>query len=77
MAAEDTKDPSTKSWLRNDEEGTWEHRAKELLDKAPDIIAAKNLTMTDEQIDEEIASILKMSALEAMLAHAKKRKRKK
>jgi hypothetical protein len=77
LAASRVKNPSTKSWLRNDERGTWENTAKRYLERVPEILAAKNLQMTDEQIDDEIATMLSVSALEATLANAIKHKKRK
>ena len=76
LAASRVKNPSTKSWLKEDAEGTWERAAAKYLEGAPAIIEAKHLEMTDEMIDDEIASILTISALEATLAHATKRKKR-
>jgi len=75
LAASRVRASQAKSWLKNDEEGTWERRAKELLARAPALIAEKNLQMSEEDVDDEIASILQISALEALLARAKKQRK--
>lgn len=76
LAASRVKASQAKSWLKNDEEGTWESQAKRYLEQVPALMAKKNLNLTEEQVDDEIASALQISALEAVLAHAKKRGRK-
>jgi hypothetical protein len=76
IAASQVKNPSTKSWLRNDAKGTWENMVKRYLDGVPEIIEKKGLHLSDAQIDEEIAHYLIMAALEATLANAKKRKKR-
>lgn len=75
LAATQVKNPSTKSWLRDDDKGTWENMASRYLDGAPAMIEKKGLQLSEAQIDEEIAHYLIMAALEATLANAKKRKR--
>lgn len=63
--------PSARSWLINDEFGGWERRVGEYLDRAAENPAAK--TMTEEAIDEEIATMIALLALEALLRDATKR----
>ena len=76
LAASQVKNPSTKHWLRDDDKGTWENMAKRYLDGVPEILKAKGLQLTDEQIDDEIAHYLILAALEATLTNASKRKRR-
>lgn len=76
LAASRVRNPSTKSWLKNDEEGTWEKTAERYLERVPALLEAKKLKLTDDQINDEVATMLTVSALEASLAHARKRKAK-
>jgi len=61
--------PSARSWLVNDEFGTWERRVGEYLDRAEEHPVAK--TMTVEAVDKEIAVTIALLALEALLRDAK------
>lgn len=65
------KNPSTKAWLRDDERGTWEALAAELLTRTAD--KARELRLTEERVDEEIAAELGYRALNATLEHARQR----
>lgn len=76
LAASQVKNPSTKHWLHDDDKGTWENMARRYLDGVPEILKAKGLQLTDEQIDDEIAHYLILAALEATLANASKRKKR-
>jgi len=71
LAAQMVKNPSTKSWLRNDEYGTWERMAESLIESTT--IKARELSLSEEQWDREIASILGLRALQASLEHVKKK----
>lgn len=78
MAARNVKASSVKAWLTNDEYGTWEKTAQDYLDKVPELKAQKNLHhMTDEQIDDEIAYVIGLAALEAALKNAEKKQKRK
>jgi hypothetical protein len=77
LAASNTKDPATKTWLLYDEKGMWENTAKKYLERVPELLVAKNLQLTDKQINEEIAVSLGLQALEATLSHIRKRKERK
>ena len=70
MAADQVKNPSTKSWLLADERGTWEKAALDYLQKTAD--KARELGMSEKKVDEEIAIVLGLQALQASLEHTKK-----
>ena len=70
LAAKQVKNPSTKSWLLADERGTWEKAARDYLEKTAD--KASSLEMSEDKVDEEIAVVLGLQALQASLEHAKK-----
>lgn len=74
LAAAQVKNPSTKSWLLADERGTWEKAANDYLTKTAD--KARELGMSEDQVNEEIAVILGYQALQAALEHAKKPRRR-
>lgn len=68
--------PSVKTWLAWDERGSWERTALEYLTKLHDPAIAAKLEarpMTDDEIDDEIAGALKLLALKASVADARKR----
>lgn len=65
---------SVKEWLRRDEFGGWEKSARELL--VSTAARAAELGLTADQVDSEIAGILKMLALKAMVNHLEKRRGK-
>lgn len=72
VAAGRTTLDSIKSWFFMDERGTWEESARELLD-----LAAQNplaATMTEDQVNGEIADVLVMRALKASIELIKKAK---
>lgn len=70
LAAEQTKDPYARSWLLADERGTFEKAASRYLEQTAD--KAKELKLSADKVNEEIAIILALSAVEAQL----KKKRK-
>ena len=74
LAATHVKDPSTRAWLLADERGTFEKDANAYLDKT--FARAAELGMSDSAVDDEIASVLGLSALTAQLEHQKKRRRR-
>ena len=75
LAADQVKNPSTKSWFLADERGTWEKSAREYLEKTAD--RARDLGMSEDQVNEEIANHLGYLALTAALEHATKNPTKK
>lgn len=64
---------SAQHWLQFDEYGTWERRAAEQLRSTAEKVV--ELGLTPSQVDEEIAIQLRVEALQAMLADAKKKKK--
>lgn len=70
LAAKQVKNPSTKSRLLADERGTWEKAARDYLEKTAD--KARSLGMSEDKVDEEIAVVLGLQALQASLEYAKK-----
>jgi hypothetical protein len=70
LAAEQVKDPSTRYWLLADERGTFEKAARKYLEETAD--KARALGMTNEKVNEEIAVMLALSAIEAFLKRARK-----
>jgi len=74
LAANQVKNPSTKSWLLADERGTWEKRARDLLEKSAE--KARELGMSEDQVNEEAANYLGYLALTASLKHAEKHSKK-
>jgi len=77
LAVKKAKNQPLKIWLRNDEYGSWEKMAKDMLAKVPALLAEKNLTMTDDKIDGEIAAVIYSTGLQAMYNDALKREKKK
>lgn len=65
LAAEQVKDPSTRYWLLADERGTFEKAARQYLEQTAD--RAKELRLPNEKVNEEIATMIALSALEAFL----------
>lgn len=80
LAAKMAKNRELKTWLSWDEYGSWEKQAKEMLAKVPDLMAAKNLSLTEAQVDNEIATMIYGFGLQAIyndaLKHPKKRGRR-
>ena len=70
LAAEQVKDPSTRFWLLADERGTFEKAARKYLEETAD--KARALGMPNEKVNEEIAVMLALSAVEAFLKRARK-----
>jgi len=71
LAAEQVKDPSTRYWLLADERGTFEKAARKYLEETAD--KARALGMSNAKVNEEIAVMLALSAVEAFLKRARKR----
>lgn len=69
LAAEQVKDPSTRYWLLADERGTFEKAARKYLEETAD--KARALGMPNEKVNEEIAVMLALSAVEAFLKRAR------
>lgn len=70
LAAEQVKDPSTRYWLLADERGTFEKAARKYLEETAD--KARALGMPNAKVNEEIAVMLALSAVEAFLKRARK-----
>ena len=70
LAAEQVKDPSTRFWLLADERGTFEKAARKYLEDTAD--KARALGMSNAKVNEEIAVMLALSAVEAFLKRARK-----
>ena len=70
LAAEQVKDPSTRFWLLADERGTFEKAARKYLEETAD--KARALGMSNDKVNEEIAVMLALSAVEAFLKRARK-----
>lgn len=71
IAAAKVKNPSTKSWLLADERGTWEREVGDLLKKSAD--RARELGLSEAQVNEETANYIGYLALAASLKHAETR----
>lgn len=74
LAAKGARLKSIKSWLTLDERGTWEQAARKMVESTAE--RAAELNLTDAQVDEQIAIMLRLQATEAMLRDAKKREGK-
>lgn len=59
-----------RQWLRLDERGTWEALAGELLEKTEE--EAERKGATPEQVDESIALLLAIRAMDAVIAQQAK-----
>lgn len=57
LARDSVEDPSTRDWLDKDERGTWEEHALDCLRRAPGIMAEKGLTLSDEEVDRQVAGV--------------------
>lgn len=71
LAAENA--PSAREWLIRDEQGTWEREVVRLLD----VVARKPnaAEFSEKQVDKEVAVVVGLLALEALVQHAKKTRR--
>lgn len=69
-ASKGVKNKTAKSWLFNDEAGTWERRAQDCIERTDP--KARELGMTDEQQDEEIVIQLQSLAITTVLSQAQK-----
>lgn len=74
-ASEDAQDPFTKSWLFMDERGTWEREAKRLLEvfRQRQEDPLKRRIVSTETVRNEVAGMLRLSALTARLNDARKK----
>lgn len=75
-ASEDAQDPFTKSWLFMDERGTWEREAKRLLEvfqQRQEDPLTRRTAATPERVLNEVAGMLRLSALTARLNDARKK----
>jgi hypothetical protein len=70
-ASKEVKSTTAKSWLFNDERGTWEHTAQDLLTRTQEQATARG--MTPAQHDEAVCVKIQLMALEALLSHESKR----
>lgn len=60
-----------KEWLRRDERGTWEKSAGKLLEESA--AKAKELGLTEKQVDDEIAVVLAATALKVQLKYQQRK----
>jgi hypothetical protein len=74
LAADQVKNPSSKAWFLADEHGFWEKQARDLLEKSAD--KARDLGLSEDQVNAETANYLGYLALTAALENAKKKSRK-
>jgi hypothetical protein len=70
QAAKQTKNAMVKSWLHNDERGTWERTASDLIYETNP--KARLLGLSETEQDAQIAIKLGFLALTAALNNAKK-----
>lgn len=66
--------PSAKEWLIRDEQGTWEREVVRLLG----VVAEKPnaAEFSEKQVDKEVAVVVGLLALEALIQHARKKTRR-
>lgn len=76
LAASQTKAAEVKNWLIRDEQGAWEKMARDYLARVPALMEQQKIVLSDSQIDDEIATAIRLAALEASIARAKKEKRR-
>jgi hypothetical protein len=72
LAASRVKLSQPKNWLLDDEIGSWEKAALDLLPIAASCNARFHLGRTEEQIDSEIADELALAALKACVNNARR-----
>ncbi len=70
LAADTTKTPFAKAWLRDDPHGKWEQRADRLLQQASEHPAFPS--MGDDKVNREVATVLSYLVLEALLRDKKR-----
>lgn len=70
-AAERSKVPFVKAWLRDDPHGKWEVRVVELLKEARSHPMFP--TMSDDAVDQEVATMLSYLAVTALLREKRKK----
>ena len=70
LAADQDPDSAAYEWLLRDELNTWNKHAIKLLEETAPKAAALGLTET--MVDQEIATMLRLLAVEAMLRQARK-----
>lgn len=63
LAATNTEDSSVKTWLTNDEEGTWSRKCRDLLEVV--LRNPQSDQLTEQQIEKAIADQIALLALEA------------
>lgn len=71
LAAEQVQDPSTKYWLLADERGTFEKAATKYLEQTAD--RAKLIRLSNDKVNEEIAVMIALSAVDAFLKKHRRR----
>jgi hypothetical protein len=64
----------SKRWFFEDPTGKWEKLVAHKLDMIPAAIEKHNLTLTDEQIDNDVANYIVYESLKISIANAKKAK---
>lgn len=66
--------PSAREWLTRDEQGTWEREVVRLLN----VVAEKPnaAEFSEKQVDKEVAVVVGLLALEALVQHARKKTRR-
>lgn len=72
-AAASVSTPIAKDWLVKDERGSWERFASDYLEKTR--ANAEALGMTANQVDNEIATMIALHAVEAVLRYEAGRSR--
>ena len=65
LASERAENVHNQEWFRRDEKGFWERRAAELLDQSAG--RAKDLKLSESQVDEQCAVFLNLLACEALI----------
>jgi len=73
LAAKETSIKMVKSWLTQDEKGTWEKMVLDLLDRVED--KAKKLNLSDRDVNDQIATMVALRALDSVGGAMKRRKR--
>jgi hypothetical protein len=72
LAAKETSIKMVKGWLTQDEKGTWEKLAMDLLDRTKD--RAEKLNMGDREVNDQIATMVALQAVEAVKRSAKRKR---
>ncbi len=64
--------PSARSWLKADEHGVFEKQVNELLESTK--AAAEKLMLSEGAVDDQIATVIALRALNALIAEKKKKR---